>query len=126
MANPKLRKKAKTASQDSHPLGNNLSEGAINDAQGYRGQIMTRNAAIEFPASNVTKVWIGNKTVLFSYEEPVALWVRGDGELKRYALKEAPTQTTAKHLNQHGPKRFLMDGDHYEEVTAEELDSLIG
>ena len=31
---------------------------------------MTGNNGIEFLASNVTKVWVGNKTVLFSYSAP--------------------------------------------------------
>jgi hypothetical protein len=88
---------------------------------------MVLSTGIEFPAANVTKVWIGDRTILFSYAQPVAVWHRGGTEpyIRRYALKKCETPTSAKHLNQHGPKRFLAEGDHYQEVTLEELDGII-
>lgn len=85
---------------------------------------MTNNA-LETMATNCVKVWIGDKTVLFSYSVPVALWVRGNGEVKRYALEKAPTKTSARHLNQFGPERYVDAGEHLEKVTAEQLDALL-
>lgn len=88
---------------------------------------MAHNIGLEFPATNVYKVWVGDKTILFSYGTAVAAWVRGNGEVKRYQLKKAPTATSAKHLSQHGPKRYLLpDEEPVNEVTEEELDRIIG
>lgn len=81
--------------------------------------------SIETPAANVTKVFLGTLTVLFSYEAPVAAWVHKDGETKRYATDKRHSTTTSKHVNQYGPEKFLCEGDHFEKVPQEELESLI-
>lgn len=81
--------------------------------------------SIETPAANVTKVFLGTLTVLFSYEVPVAAWVHKNGETKRYATEKRHSVTTSKHLRLYGPEQFLLKGDHFEKVPQEELESLI-
>lgn len=86
---------------------------------------MRGDVGLELPAHNVTKVWLGNVTVVFSYLTPVAAWVRGNGEVKRYVSRGPHSPTTQKHLNQHGPARFVSPGEHLEAITPDELAALI-
>lgn len=46
---------------------------------------------------NATQITIGNKSILFSYETPVALHVMGVGFFK---TAERFSKTTSKHVNQ--------------------------
>jgi hypothetical protein len=85
----------------------------------------TSSVAMETLGSNVAKVWVGDKTILFSYGTPIAAWVRGNGEVRRYSVKDRLSVTSKRHLNQHGPRNWLTDGDHHEDVTAAELDRLL-
>jgi hypothetical protein len=88
---------------------------------------MNTSVAVETIGSSVVKVWLGDKTVLFSYGSPIAAWVRGNGEIRRYSVKDRLSATSTKHLNQHGPKNWLLGDDHHENVTAGELiDLLVG
>lgn len=81
--------------------------------------------AMEVLGKNVTKVWVGDKTILFSYSTPIAAWVRGNGTVKRYEVRQGLSPTSKRHLNEHGPKAFLGEADHCEEVTAEKLDEIL-
>jgi hypothetical protein len=83
------------------------------------------SVAMETIGANIHKVWIGDKTVLFSYGTPVAAWVRGNGEVRRYSVKDRLTPTSKRHLNAHGPANWLAEGDHHEEVTAAELERVL-
>ena len=74
--------------------------------------------AIEFLAAHCAKVWAGRLTILFSYSTRVGLWIRGEGEIRGYALPERISNTTAKHLRQFGPAAA-------EKVSAAEPDRLI-
>lgn len=86
-----------------------------------------RHAALEVLGTNVHKVWVGSKTVLFSYGLPVALWIRGTEEepgFSAYMLNDSPTPTTRKHMNQFGP----VTGPGRPEVnlvTPQEMDFLL-
>lgn len=80
---------------------------------------------IEFPATNVTKVWTKDMTVLFSYTTPIAIWDKRGEDIKRYGLKHCHTTINAKHLNKWGPASHLHEGDHYETLSQEAFDALM-
>lgn len=46
---------------------------------------------------NVTKVYLADRTVLFSYETPVAVFSDG----RWHITEEFHSKTTSKHINQH-------------------------
>lgn len=75
---------------------------------------MKQSITLEVLGANVTKVWLGSKTILFSYNTPVAVWVDGVG----YQLQERISATTTKHLGQYGPRNAIMS-------SAAELAGLI-
>jgi hypothetical protein len=56
-------------------------------------------------ASNVVRVYleVGSRRahVLYSYDTPVVVWV---SRLGRFVIDQAPTRTTAKHINQWEPR----------------------
>lgn len=80
---------------------------------------------IDIPAANVTRVYLGTLTVLFSYDTPVAAWVYKEGGIERYATDKRHSVTTSKHLNQYGPEKSVSVGEHFEKVSQEALESLI-
>lgn len=90
-----------------------------------KGKRMRGDVGLEKPGNNVTKVWLGSVTALFSYETLVAVWVRGEGEVKRYVSRGPHSPTTQKHVNQHGPARFVAEGEHLERVTPDELAAIV-
>jgi hypothetical protein len=74
---------------------------------------MTR-CELELLAANVTKVYLNDRTILFSYTTPVAVTFH-EGR-RRYVTDRAGSRTTAKHLSQYGPQ-----GEEVEQVSPERL-----
>jgi len=74
---------------------------------------MTR-CDLELVASNVTKVYLNDRTIMFSYTTPVAVTLYAGR--KQYVIDRAGSRTTAKHLNQYGPS-----GEGVEKVSPERL-----
>jgi len=79
---------------------------------------MKQSITLEVLGANVTKVWLGSKTILFSYNTPVAVWLLGDEGQKGFIVKERQSHTTTRHIRQYGPYTF-------EVVPADELARLI-
>ena len=68
--------------------------------------------------SNQTEISVGDNLVLFSYNTPVAAWVRGRGWLR---TEQKFSKTTTKHIN-----AWLRNVSIVGSVDQSYLDNLIG
>lgn len=61
---------------------------------------------------------VGNNSILFSYETPVAIHIQGDGFYVREAYNKY-SPTTTRHISQFvtGAKRLLNEGCFSEQVN---------
>ena len=68
--------------------------------------------------SNQTEISVGDNLVLFSYNTPVAAWVRGRGWLR---TEQKFSKTTTKHIN-----AWLRNVNIVGSVDQSFLDNLVG
>ncbi len=74
-------------------------------------------------ASNMTEVKAGNKTVLFSYQTPVAYKELTPEGMTYFKTNQYWSATTTRHINKWLPKPQEEFG--VEEVEQSELDNLL-
>lgn len=55
-------------------------------------------------ASNMTELTLDNKTILFSYQTPVAALVNENGNWHQYKTEKFWSQTTSRHINKWNPR----------------------
>jgi hypothetical protein len=65
------------------------------------------STTLESLAPNCVQVRVGKKTILFSYQMPVALTSERDVGSDSYQIDHPPSRTTARHLAAYGPPRAM-------------------